>query len=61
MSALIHFKGSLSKMTLDDMIIIKEASNKKKESKKTKDKQQHNFAKKLDDRLAEVNVYLFFS
>ncbi|KAL3995492.1 hypothetical protein ACH3XW_26010 [Acanthocheilonema viteae] len=44
--------GSLSKMTLEDMIIVKD-TNKKKESKKTKNKQQHNFAKKLNDQLSE--------
>lgn len=41
------------------MIIIKDVPSKKKESKKTKDKKQHNFAKKLDDRLLEV-IILFF-
>uniref|UniRef100_A0A0R3S3J8 RING-type E3 ubiquitin transferase n=1 Tax=Elaeophora elaphi TaxID=1147741 RepID=A0A0R3S3J8_9BILA len=45
--------GSLSKMTLEDMIIVKNASNKKKESKKNKDKQQHNFVRKLDHQLSE--------
>ncbi|CAG9538160.1 unnamed protein product [Cercopithifilaria johnstoni] len=44
---------SLSKITLEDMVIIKDASNKKKESEKTKDKQRHNFAKKLDNELSE--------
>ncbi|VDN88356.1 unnamed protein product, partial [Brugia pahangi] len=43
--------GSLSKMTLEDMVIVKDTSSKKKECKKTTNKQQRNVVKKLDDQL----------
>ncbi|EFO16692.2 hypothetical protein LOAG_11810 [Loa loa] len=41
---------SLSKMTLEDMVVVKDTSAK---CKKTKNKQQHNFVKKLNNQFSE--------
>uniref|UniRef100_A0A8R1TJB1 RING-type E3 ubiquitin transferase n=1 Tax=Onchocerca volvulus TaxID=6282 RepID=A0A8R1TJB1_ONCVO len=45
--------GSLPKMTLKDIVIIKDTPSKKKEGKKNKNKQQNNSTKKQNEQLSE--------